>query len=209
MVDANPAEIVAFWRDAGAPKWFNGGQEFDADCRHRFEEAHQAAARGELAAWLNDAESSLALLILLDQIPRNIYRDSGHAFATDGLARRYAREALKPEVTFVDYTVTTNDESVEAQVAAASDERDRVALWGRILPITFTALGLVALVGGALLGSFSLRAESLLIDPGLDDTGNRFFGGRGDEGEPVPGAEAKTEKLPAQRPSDLPPDRPV
>lgn len=95
MVDANPAEIVAFWRDAGAPKWFNGGQEFDADCRHRFEEAHQAAARGELAAWLNDAESSLALLILLDQIPRNIYRDSGHAFATDGLARRYAREALK------------------------------------------------------------------------------------------------------------------
>ncbi|MDA2892484.1 DUF3068 domain-containing protein [Mycolicibacterium sp. BiH015] len=128
---------------------------------------------------------------------------------TDRAYHYYAREALKPEVTFVDYTVTTNEESVESQVAAAQDERDRVSLWGRILPITFTALGLVALVGGALLGSFSLRAESLLIDPGLDDTGNRFFGGRGDEGEPVPGAEAKTEKLPAQRPSDLPPDRPV
>ena len=121
----------------------------------------------------------------------------------------YAREALKPEMTFADYTLTTDEESVESQVAAAQDERDRVALWGRILPITFTALGLIALVGGALLGSFSLRAESLLIDPGLDDTGHRFFGGRGDEGEPVPGAEAKTEKLPAQRPSDLPPDRPV
>lgn len=128
---------------------------------------------------------------------------------TDRAYHYYAREALKPEVTFVDYTVTTNEESVESQVSAAQDERDRVSLWGRILPITFTALGLVALVGGALLGSFSLRAESLLIDPGLDDTGNRFFGGRGDEGEPVPGAEAKTEKLPAQRPSDLPPDRPV
>ncbi len=121
----------------------------------------------------------------------------------------YAREALKPEMTFADYTLTTDEESVESQVAAAQDERDRVALWGRILPITFTALGLIALVGGALLGSFSLRAESLLIDPGLDDTGHRFFGGRGDEGEPVPGAEAKTEKLPAQRPSDLPPDKPV
>ena len=121
----------------------------------------------------------------------------------------YAREALKPEVTFADYTVTTNDESVESQVAAASDERDRVALWGRILPITFTALGIVALLGGALLGSFSLRAESTLIDPGLDDTSSRFYGGRGDEGEPVPGAEAKTEKLPAQRPTDLPPDRTV
>lgn len=128
---------------------------------------------------------------------------------TDRAYHYYAREALKPEVTFVDYTVTSNEESVESQVAAAQDERDRVSLWGRILPITFTALGLVALVGGALLGSFSLRAESMLIDPGLDDTGNRFFGGRGDEGEPVPGAEAKTEKLPAQRPTDLPPDRPV
>ena len=128
---------------------------------------------------------------------------------TDRGYQYYAREALKPEVTFVDYTVTSNEETVEAQVAAAQDERDRVSLWGRILPITFTALGLVALVGDALLGTFSLRAESLLIDPGLDDTGGRFFGRRGDEGEPVPGAEAMTEKLPAQRPSDLPPDKPV
>lgn len=128
---------------------------------------------------------------------------------TDRGFHYYAREALEPEVTFVDYTVTSDEETVESQVASAFDERDRVALWGRILPITFTALGLVALIGGALLGSFSLRAESMLLDPGLDDTGNRFFGGRGDEGEPVPGAEAKTEKLPAQRPSDLPPDRPV
>ncbi len=120
----------------------------------------------------------------------------------------YARDALKPEVTFADYSVTTNEESVESQVAAAQDERDGVALWSRVLPITFTALGLIALVGGTLLGSFTLRAESMLIDPGLDDTGQRFFGGRGDEGEPVPGAEAKTEKLPAQRPSDLSPDKP-
>ena len=87
----------------------------------------------------------------------------------------YAREALKPEVTFADYNVTSNEETVESQVAAASDERDRVALWGRILPITFTALGLVALVGGALLGSFSLRAESALIDPGLDDADQRLL----------------------------------
>lgn len=128
---------------------------------------------------------------------------------TDRGYQYYAREALKPEVPFVDYSVTTNEESVESQVALAQDERDRLALWGRILPITFTALGLVLLVGGALLGTFSLRAESQLIDPGLDDTGGQFFGRRGDGGEPVPGAEAMTEKLPAQRPSDLPPDRPV
>lgn len=128
---------------------------------------------------------------------------------TDRDYQYYAREALKPEVTFVDFTVTSNEETVESQVAVAQDERDRISLWGRILPITFTALGFVLLIGGALLGTFSLRAESLLIDPGLDDTGGRFYGNRSDEGEPVPGAEAMTEKLPAQRPSDLPPDRPV
>ena len=94
-------------------------------------------------------------------------------------------------------------------MASARDERDRLALWGRILPITFTAMGLVALVGGALLGSFTLRAESALIDPGLDEADHRFFGPRGAETERVPGAEAQTEKLPTPRPSDLPPDRPV
>jgi hypothetical protein len=121
----------------------------------------------------------------------------------------YAREPLKPEVTFVDYKVTSNEETVESQVASAGDERDRLALWGRILPITFTAMGLVTLVGGALLGSFSLRAESALIDPGLDEADHGFFGPRGLERERVPGAEAQTEKLPTPRPSDLPPDRPV
>ena len=91
-------------------------------------------------------------------------------------------------MTFVDYTVTSTEETVESQVATARDERDRLALWGRILPITFTAVGLVALIGGALLGSFSLRAESALIDPGLDEADHGFFGSRGPEaiGCPVP-----------------------
>jgi len=120
----------------------------------------------------------------------------------------YAREALKPEVTFVDYTVTSTEQTVESQVSSARDERDRLGLWGRILPITFTATGLVALIGGALLGSFSLRAESVLIDPGLDGADHGFFGPGAHE-TPVPGAEAVTEKLPAQRPTELPPDRPV
>ena len=112
----------------------------------------------------------------------------------------YAREPLKPEVTFVDYTVTSNEETVESQVASARDERDRLALWGRILPITFTAIGLVALVGGALLGSFSLRAESALIDPGLDEADHRFFGTRGPKATGCP--------APRRRPRSCPrPDR--
>ena len=57
--------------------------------------------------------------------------------------------------------------------------------------------------------SAEVAAESTLIDPGLDEADHRFFGPRGSEEERVPGAEAQTEKLPASRPTDLPPDRPV
>ena len=117
----------------------------------------------------------------------------------------YAREALKPEYALVDYTVTSTEQTVEQQVAAARDERDRVALWSRVLPITFTAAGLVALVAGALLGSFSVRAESALIDPGLDGADRGGFFRRDEDTGPMPAAEAQTEKLPAQRP-DLHPD---
>jgi uncharacterized protein (DUF924 family) len=88
------AEVVAFWREAGPAKWFKGGVAFDALCRERLGEAHLAAARRELDGWAESSQGSLALLLLLDQIPRNIFRDSAHAFATDGLARHFARLAL-------------------------------------------------------------------------------------------------------------------
>ena len=89
-----PADIIAFWREAGMAKWFAGGDTFDTDCRARFLEAHHAAARRECEDWMQSAEGALALLILLDQIPRNIFRGSGHAFATDSLARHYAARAI-------------------------------------------------------------------------------------------------------------------
>lgn len=89
-----PGEVLAFWRDAGASKWFNGGAGFDAECRGRFLDAHLEAARRECEAWMGDAEGALALVLLLDQIPRNVFRGSAHAFATDGLARDYARRAV-------------------------------------------------------------------------------------------------------------------
>ncbi|NLG58673.1 MAG: DUF924 domain-containing protein [Gammaproteobacteria bacterium] len=88
------AEVVTFWRGAGMAKWFNGGDAFDRECESRFFNAHMAAARREHEGWMEDAEGALALLILLDQIPRNIFRGSGHAYATDGLALHYARRAV-------------------------------------------------------------------------------------------------------------------
>ncbi len=129
----------------------------------------------------------------VDPVSGTIVKETEHA------NHYFARDPLKPEMTLADYQVTSTEDTIEAQVNAARDERDRLALWSRVLPITFTAVGLVALIGGGLLASFSLRAESALTHPGLD-RGDREFFGRSGLGEPVSGAEAETEKLPAQRP---------
>jgi hypothetical protein len=130
----------------------------------------------------------------VDPVSGTIVKQTEHA------NHYFARDPLKPELTLADYKVTSNEDTVEAQVNAARDERDRLALWSRVLPITFTAIGLIALIGGGILASFSLRTESALTDPGLDRTDQEFFGRTGLE-EPVPGAEAETEKLPTQRPA--------
>lgn len=87
-------EVVEFWRQAGAAQWFAKSDEFDTRFRDRFEPAHYAAARRELDAWADTADGSLALLILLDQFPRNSFRGSAHMFATDPLARHFARRTL-------------------------------------------------------------------------------------------------------------------
>ena len=130
----------------------------------------------------------------VDPVSGTIVKESEHA------NHYFARDPLKPELTIADYRITSNQDTVESQVNAARDERDRLALWSRVLPITFTAVGLIALVGGGLLASFSLRTESALTDPGLDRADQEFFDRSGPE-ERVPGAEAETEKLPTQRPA--------
>ena len=91
---STPADVIDFWRDAGPGKWFSGGAAFDAHCREQFGDAHMAAARRECDDWMQSCDGALALLLLLDQLPRNIFRGSGHAFATDGLALQHARHAV-------------------------------------------------------------------------------------------------------------------
>jgi len=89
----SPGEVVRFWRDAGPKAWFAKDETFDGRCR-AFEKAHHAAARGEHATWEMSAEGALALVLLLDQIPRNIFRNSPHAFATDLLAQGVTQRAI-------------------------------------------------------------------------------------------------------------------
>jgi uncharacterized protein (DUF924 family) len=92
---AHPADITGFWTAAGPAKWFAHKAAFDDAIRLKFEPVHHAAARGEYAAWGETAEGALALLLLLDQFPRNLYRGSAHAYATDPLARSIARAAAE------------------------------------------------------------------------------------------------------------------
>lgn len=86
--------VTQFWRDAGEDAWFEKNDAFDADFRNRFLDLHYAAARRECDDWSNHAEGSLALMILLDQFPRNCFRGTGHMYATDPLARYFAGKAI-------------------------------------------------------------------------------------------------------------------
>jgi uncharacterized protein (DUF924 family) len=92
---ATPYDILGFWKNAGAKQWYAANPRFDDAIRLKFEAVHHAAARGEYDKWAGTAEGTLALLILLDQFPRNLYRKSGHAFATDPKARAIARQAAE------------------------------------------------------------------------------------------------------------------
>lgn len=91
---AIPHDIIGFWLQAGPQKWFKKVVAFDEAIRLKFEPVHHRAARGQYDAWADSPEGALALLILLDQFPRNLYRGSAHAFATDFKALAIALSAV-------------------------------------------------------------------------------------------------------------------
>ena len=88
-----PHDVLAFWRTAGPDKWFTKDAAFDDAIRTRFLATYETAAAGALA-WDGTPEGALALLIVLDQFPRNIFRGSASAFAADPLAREVATRAI-------------------------------------------------------------------------------------------------------------------
>lgn len=92
MID--PEEVLSFWLDEVGPDgWYARSEEIDAGCR-RFERPARLAARGAYDRWLLKPRSALALMILLDQIPRNLHRDRPEAFAGDARALAMAKRAL-------------------------------------------------------------------------------------------------------------------
>ncbi len=94
--------LIDFWFGApGSPDrfrrhaaWFKSDPGFDEELRQRFLPLQRRAATGLCAEWAIEAEPCLALILLLDQLPRNLYRGSPQSFASDAMARQAAREAL-------------------------------------------------------------------------------------------------------------------
>jgi uncharacterized protein (DUF924 family) len=90
--------VLDFWfgpnRGAARAEWFRKDASFDDEIRRRFGEVHAAAARRELEAWRMSPEPMLALVIVLDQFSRNLYRGDARAFAQDAHALECARQAL-------------------------------------------------------------------------------------------------------------------
>ena len=90
-----PDEVVAFWRDAGPGKWFAKDEAFDRACRERFLLTYEAAARGDLNGWELSPEGSLALVIVLDQLPRNMFRGTKAVYKADPVALMVADRAIE------------------------------------------------------------------------------------------------------------------
>lgn len=88
------SDVAGFWRDAGEQAWFRKDAAFDTLFRNRFLAAHEAAARGELDHWLATPDGALALILLLDQFPRNCFRGEARMFATDAHAVAAADAAI-------------------------------------------------------------------------------------------------------------------
>lgn len=94
VTEPDAEAVVSFWIDAGPGLWFAKDPTFDARFRERFLPAHEAAARGELQHWLDTSHGALALVLLLDQFPRNSFRGTPRMYDTDAIARKASRLAL-------------------------------------------------------------------------------------------------------------------
>ncbi|HUG78578.1 MAG TPA: DUF924 family protein [Burkholderiales bacterium] len=92
--------VLRFWfgeppqRGTRLKRWFDKDLSLDDDIRVRFLPLYEALAAGGRREWLEDAQSCLARIVVLDQFPRNMFRGSARAFATDGLALEAGRHAL-------------------------------------------------------------------------------------------------------------------
>ncbi len=116
-------DVIDFWCEAGPKLWFAKDPEFDDSFKQRFLSAHEAAVRRGLSHWLRSAEGALALILLLDQFPRNAFRGTSRMYASDPLARSMALRAIdagfdqqtSPQLRIFFYLPFAHSEAIEDQ----------------------------------------------------------------------------------------------
>jgi uncharacterized protein (DUF924 family) len=139
---ATADEVLAFWREAGPEKWFSKDEAFDRTCRDRFLPTYEAAARGDLNEWELTPEGALAVIILLDQLPRNMFRGQRETYKTDSVAVMVADRAIErgfdhkvePEFRRFFYLPFMHSESLQDQersVALNENLGEDSAKWAR------------------------------------------------------------------------------
>lgn len=139
MAIARPEEIYLFWKDAGPKAWFTSDPTFDEKVSARFLETYEAAIRGELEHWERSAYGAFALVILLDQFPRNMFRGTPRAFEADEKAKQVADRAIaeardkavNPEVHTFFYMPYMHSEALSDQercvaLMAASGKQENI-----------------------------------------------------------------------------------
>lgn len=125
---ASAEDVLAFWRAAGPDRWFEDDETFDASIRERFVAAYEDAAAGLRSDWENAPQSALALVIVLDQFPRNMFRNSARSYAADPLALAVTQRAIAngfdqkiamPERTFFYLPFEHSEELADQERAVA------------------------------------------------------------------------------------------
>ena len=175
------AEVVDYWRAAGdRGDWFAHRPDFDREFREPFYDLYERAAARDCDDWIVEVEGALALIILLDQYPRNAFRGTARMYATDALARSYARQAIdngyferiesrlrlfwclpfahSEELADQDLSVSLNSRLGEPWLGHANEHRNIVRRFGRfphrnaILDRSSTAAELGFLADGGFAG---------------------------------------------------------
>jgi uncharacterized protein (DUF924 family) len=136
----SPESVLTFWFGQEKKAWFEKNPAFDEEIRVRFLATYEAALAGQLDHWRNESRSALALVILLDQFPRNMFRNSARAFEADALARSAARvilehgwdQAMTPdERTFVYLPFEHSEALADQELSMRLFEGSANAEWAR------------------------------------------------------------------------------
>jgi|SRR5450631_3718377 uncharacterized protein (DUF924 family) len=152
IAPANPpaedSAVVEFWRVAGPERWFAKDADFDRRFRERFLSLHEAATLGELADWQASPKGALALVLLLDQFPRNAFRGTPRMYASEAMALVVAGAAIdaghdlavEAELRLFFYlpfghseNLTDQDRSVELNRGLAQSDLSLAERHGRII----------------------------------------------------------------------------